>query len=106
MKVISVERIEGFITKHKRGQEASGALRAWHKEMKAAAWRSPSELRGQYPNARPIGKGNGVTVFKIKGNHFRLVARINYQAEVIKIEFIGTHTEYDKIDVGEVAWKK
>ncbi len=105
MIVISIGRIEDFIAKHKRGQEAEGALRAWHREAKEASWKTPAELKVQYPNARPVGKGAGVTIFKIKGNHFRLVARINYQAGVIKIEFIGTHAEYDKIDVGEVTWK-
>ena len=98
MIVISIKRIESFIASHKRGQEAAGALRAWHKEVKAATWENPGELKDQYPKARPVGKGNGVTIFNIKGNHFRLVVKINYQAGVIKIEFIGTHKEYDKID--------
>jgi mRNA interferase HigB len=105
MIVISIERIESFIANHKRGQEAAGALRAWHKEAKAAKWKNPSELKDQYPKARPVGKGNGVTIFNIKGNHFRLVVKINYQAGVIKIEFIRTHKEYDNIDVGTVTWK-
>jgi mRNA interferase HigB len=105
MIVVSIKRIESFIAEHKRGQEAAGALRAWHKEVKAGAWKSPAELKEHYPKSRPIGKGSGVTIFNIKGNHFRLVARINYQAGVIKIEFIGTHSEYDKIDVGTVTWK-
>ncbi len=105
MKVISIERIEHFITAHKRGNEAAGALRAWHREAVAAKWKNPGELKAQYPKARPIGKGNGVTIFNIKGNHFRLVVRINYQAGVIMIEFIGTHKEYDEIDVGTVTWK-
>lgn len=105
MIVISIARIESFIAEHKRGQEAAGALRAWHKEAEAATWKNPSELKDQYPKARPVGKGNGVTIFNIKGNHFRLVVKINYQAGVIKIEFIGTHKEYDNIDVGTATWK-
>jgi mRNA interferase HigB len=105
MKVISIERIEHFIKTHKRGNEAAGALRAWYREAVAARWENPGELKAQYPKARPVGKGNGVTIFNIKGNHFRLVVRISYQAGVINIEFIGTHKEYDDIDVGTVTWK-
>ncbi len=105
MKVISTERIERFIADHKRGQEAAGALRAWHREAKVAKWESPANLKDQYPRARPVGKGRGATIFNIKGNHFRLVARINYQAGVVRIEFIGTHREYGKIDAGTVKWK-
>ena len=105
MKIISIARIEHFIADHKRGQEVAGALRAWHAEVTVAVWKNPSELKSQYPKARPVGKGNGVTSCNIKGNHFRLVVRINYQAGVVKIEFIGTHKEYDDIDVGTVTWK-
>jgi mRNA interferase HigB len=105
MRVISIERIEHFIKTHKRGNEAADALRAWHREAKAAKWKNPEELKARYPKARPVGKSNGVTIFNIKGNNFRLVARIQYQAEVVKIEFIGTHAEYDEIDVGTVTWK-
>lgn len=106
MKVISIQRIEDFIKQNKRGGEAAGALRAWYREAANANWKNPGELMAQYPKARPIGKGNGVTIFNIKGNHFRLVTRINYQAGVVKVEFIGTHKEYDEIDVGTVTWKR
>lgn len=106
MKVISIERIEQFIKTHKRGKEAAGALRAWHRELVTADWRNPSELKAHYPKARPIGRGNGVAIFNIKGNHFRIVVRVNYQAGVVQIEFIGTHNEYDEIDVGTVTWKR
>ena len=105
MIVVSRERVERFIKTHKRGFEAAGALRAWFHEAEAANWESPAELKRQYPRARPIGKGAGVTIFNIKGNHFRLVTRINYKAGVVKIEFIGTHREYDRIDAGEATWK-
>ena len=105
MKVISIKRIEAFIETHRRGNEAAGSLRAWYKVTNAAIWKNPAELKTQYPMAKPIGKGNGVTIFKIKGNKFRLVARINYQAGVVRIEFIGTHIEYDNIDVRTVTWK-
>lgn len=105
MKIISKERIDHFIETHKRGSQAAGALRAWHREAVAAQWENPEDQKVEYPKARPVGKGNGVTIFNIKGNHFRLVARTNYQAGVVRIEFIGTHKEHDKIDVGTVTWK-
>ncbi len=105
MIVISIAMIESFIKKHKRGQEAAGALRSWYREVETADWKTPAELKKHYQKSRPVGKGKGVTIFNIKGNHFRLVARINYQASVIKIEFIGTHKEYDRTNIGTVTWK-
>ena len=41
-------------------------------------------------------------VFNIKGNDYRLVARLNYPAGVLAIRFFGTHAEYDKIDAETV----
>jgi mRNA interferase HigB len=37
-------------------------------------------------------------IFHVKGNDYRLVARIQYQAGVVEVRFFGTHAEYDQID--------
>jgi mRNA interferase HigB len=42
-------------------------------------------------------QGNRV-VFNIAGNHYRLVAKINYPYQIVYIRFVGTHKEYDSID--------
>ena len=44
-----------------------------------------------------ILKGSRV-VFNIGGNKYRLVAKIDFAAQVIRIRFIGTHKQYDAID--------
>jgi mRNA interferase HigB len=41
-------------------------------------------------------------VFDIKGNDYRLVARVQYRAGVVAVRFFGTHAEYDAIDAGTV----
>jgi mRNA interferase HigB len=41
-------------------------------------------------------------VFNIKGNDYRLVAAVQYQAGVMVIRFFGTHAEYDEIDAETV----
>ena len=42
---------------------------------------------------------DGRVVFNIAGNKYRLVVWINYAYQVVYIRFIGTHAQYDKIDV-------
>lgn len=46
--------------------------------------------------------GENRVVFNIKGNDYRLVVQINYPYRVVYVRFVGTHAEYDKIDVREV----
>jgi len=42
-------------------------------------------------------------VFDIAGNKYRLIARISYEYKAVLIKFIGTHTQYDKIDAETVT---
>lgn len=64
--------------------------------MSRAEWRTPEEVKTSYPKASILKAGR--VVFNVKGNDYRLIARVQYQAGVLAIRFFGTHTEYDKID--------
>jgi len=41
-------------------------------------------------------------VFNVKGNDYRLVAAVDFEKTIVWIKWIGTHRDYDKIDVREV----
>jgi mRNA interferase HigB len=41
-------------------------------------------------------------VFNIKGDHYRLVVKINYDYRLVWIRFVGTHAQYDKIDAEKI----
>jgi mRNA interferase HigB len=57
-------------------------------------------VKVSHPKAS-ILKG-GRVVFNIKGNDYRLIAALQYQAGVVAIRFFGTHAEYDEIDAERV----
>ena len=76
--------------------DAEQPLRAWYRKAKNATWKTPSDIKSAYRNASFIS--NNRVVFNIKGNHYRLIVEIKYQYEVVYIRFIGTHSQYDKID--------
>lgn len=80
--------------------DAKAALDAWYHEVRKADWKTPNDIKEQYRNASIVG--NNRVVFNIAGNKYRLVVRIDYSAQMIFIRFIGTHADYDKIDVEEI----
>lgn len=53
-------------------------------------------MKTSYPKASILKAGR--VVFNIKGNDYRLIARLQYQAGVLAIRFFGTHAEYDEFD--------
>ena len=79
-------------------------LDAWFAEFQRATWRNSAELKQQYRSASIVSAER--VVFNIKGNEFRLVVAINYDYQVLLIKWLGTHREYDKIDVKRVEYDK
>jgi mRNA interferase HigB len=103
MIVIGAELIEHYLADHaghKGIKAARSQCEAWLDIVGHAQWRNPEDVRASYPKAS-ILKASRV-VFNIKGNDYRLVARIQYQAGVLAIRFFGTHAQYDKIDAETV----
>ena len=83
-----------------RYTEAEGPLRAWYDHVKRAQWLTPADVQKDYGDDVVL-PGNRA-VFNIKGNHYRIVVRINYSAHTVYIRFLGTHAEYDRIDVARI----
>ena len=97
MRIIAKSTLRAFWTRHPDAEEP---LLAWYREVEKEDWSQPAQVKEKYQNAS-IVKGSRV-VFNIKGNDYRLVVRINYPYRVIYVRFVGTHMEYDAIDVEEV----
>lgn len=97
MHVISRKTLYEFWSNHPEVEEA---LQAWYREARTARWKAPQDIRSRYRSADFL-TGNRV-VFNIKGNQYRLVVKINYESGTVFIRFIGSHAEYDRIDVERV----
>jgi mRNA interferase HigB len=103
MVVIGTDLVERYLASragHKGIKGARTQYEAWLNIVTLAGWRNPQDVKVAYPKASILKAGR--VVFNIKGNDFRLVARIQYQAGVLAIRFFGTHAEYDKIDAETV----
>lgn len=96
MRVIAFRTIREFFDRTEYA-DSEASLRAWYHDAKRAQWKSSNELKQLYKSASIIGEGR--IVFNIKGNSYRLVVAIDYEHQVIFVRFIGTHKDYDKINV-------
>src|SRR5205809_3421698 len=93
-----VKRLHG----HKDQRAVESALRSWFHEVQACNWKSPADVTASYANASIVGKDR--VVFNIKGNAYRLIAGIDYRRQIVFIKWIGSHAEYDRIDVKTVRY--
>ncbi len=96
MRIIAFRTLREFWQKPEYS-DSEMSLRAWYHDVKGSIWRNSNELKQQYANASIVGEGR--IVFNIKGNSYRLVVLIDYEFQIIFIRFIGTHDQYDSIDV-------
>ena len=97
MRIISKRKLREFWGRH---ADAKEPLLAWFREVEKENWDTPAKVKERYPNAS-ILDGNRV-VFNIKGNAYRLVVETNYPGQIMYVRFVGTHAEYDRVNVREV----
>jgi mRNA interferase HigB len=97
MRVIAKKALRDFWQKH---ADSAEQLKTWYREASKANWKSPVDIKAEYANASILKSGR--VVFNICGNKYRLIVEINYIRQWVFIRFIGTHTEYDKVDAEKI----
>lgn len=105
MRVIARSTLIGFVqhrVERRLQTGVKGHLDAWFAEVARAEWRNSAELKSQYDSASIVSAER--VVFNVKGNDYRLVVAISYHYQVVLIQWLGTHKEYDKIEVTEVEY--
>lgn len=80
--------------------EVKTALQEWVMIVKQSQWTCFADIKATFNSVDSIG--NQRYVFNIKGNKYRLVVVIKFTIKFVYIRFIGTHTEYDKIDCSTI----
>lgn len=94
MRIIALSTLRTFWGSH---PDAETPLRSWYALASRAVWKTPADIKSAYGNASFTG--NNRVVFNIKGNDYRLVAAVRYDKGLMYVRFVGTHRQYDKIDV-------
>jgi mRNA interferase HigB len=91
MKVLGRDKLVEFYTKH---ANVKSALEAWLSEAESAEWSTSQDIKNRYRSADFLADNR--VIFNIKGNHYRLVVKVKYQNGIAVVEWVGTHSEYNK----------
>ncbi len=93
MKIINLFKINDFSKKHANARKS---LSTWQEITEKALWKKKQDILDDFTQAKIIK--NDRARFEIKHNTYRLIAYVGYDSQTVVIRFIGTHTEYDRID--------
>ncbi len=99
MRIIATGTLKAYYIEH---PETETGLKVWIQKVKKAYWEKPSDVLNTFTHARPIG--NNRVIFNINKNDYRLVIQVNYDRQSVFVCFIGTHSDYDRIDP-ENVWQ-
>ena len=107
MRIIARRSLRDFLqsrTGYKDHSALKAALGAWFDEVRKARWKSTAEVKRLYATASVVTADR--IVFNLKGNDYRLVVSVDFEKGIVWIKWIGTHKDYDKIDVKEVQYER
>lgn len=93
MRIFTEQAIKRFTEEH---PDSLTAFQVWVSVVKASRWTCYADIKKDFNSVDAVG--NQRYVFNIMGNHYRLVVVIKFTIGFVYVRFVGTHTEYDKID--------
>ena len=93
MLIVYLEKLNVFAKNHANARKS---IATWKSATEEAIWRNKQDVLQDFRNAKMIAENRAR--FEIVHNTYRLIVKINYDAQIMQVRFIGTHTEYDRID--------
>jgi len=90
MRIISRKKIIEFGNNF---PDSLNVLEVWYKIVSKTEYKSLSDIKKTFPSTDYV---NGLYIFNIGGNKYRLIVAIHFNTKMIYIRHILTHKEYDK----------
>lgn len=69
-------------------------VKNWIADVEGSSWQKPADIKAKYPSASILPKN--VVIFNVKGNSYRLEAKITYETQIVLVTWAGPHAEYSK----------
>jgi mRNA interferase HigB len=66
--------------------------------VRNAVWPHFPAVKRTFP-ATDLGRRSGCLIFDIGGNKYRLIARVDFTEQILYIESVLTHSEYNREDL-------
>ena len=98
MRIIALKRLKDHWQLRGRS-DSEQPLKSWYAVVKEADWAHVADVKAQFGTASAVGER---IVFNIAGNKYRLVTFINFEFHTVYVRFVGTHAEYDALDIENV----
>jgi mRNA interferase HigB len=98
MQTIALRTLRRFWEKH---PQAEAPIRAWYAAVAKSEWRSPADVKRQFGTTVDFVGDNRI-VFDLAGNKYRLIVHVSYAYKRVLVKFIGTHSEYDRVNAETV----
>ncbi len=88
-----------------KDKEMLNAFVKFYEKLKEAKWKKPNDVLKTFNSADIINcKTSNRIVFNISGNKYRLITGYYFGKTIVNlyVKFVGTHSQYDKLDVCEI----
>lgn len=96
-RIFAKSTLRSYWEKH---PETEQHLKTWYDTALNSNWNNPMDVKKTFSTASILKESR--IVFNIKGNSHRLIAKFNFEKQWIFIRFIGTHSEYDKVNANTI----
>jgi len=95
VKVFGEAVVAGFARKHPASRKP---LQRFVVVVRNAVWPHFPAVRVTFPTA-DYAPATGTLIFNIGGNKYRLIARVDFEEQLLMIQAVLSHGEYDREDL-------
>jgi len=94
VRIIGKLKLQGFWRKHRQARKP---LEKWVQVVEQSQWDNWSNVKSTFGSADLVKMKTGnFVVFNIGGNKYRLITTVNFKGQIVIVDVVLTHPEYDR----------
>lgn len=96
--------VNNYLIKNNCNATVRDAFENWRKIIQRNDFGNLNDLKKVFRTVDYVG--NDRYVFNILSNNYRLIVMIHFSIRTVYSLFVGTHSEYDKVNATTIIYKK